>query len=100
NAILRIAGQGEPGADHEHHYSREELKLILHSNRARDPSDQQIQVLASAVEMSELEVVDWANSREDLLQLEHGAPLAEILEVIRRHKYSRYPVYDSAQGEY
>ena len=100
NAILRLAGQGEPGAHHEHHYSREELKLILHSNRALNPSDQQIQVLASAVEMSELEVVDWANSREDLLQLEHDAPLGDILDTIRRHKYSRYPVYDSSQGEY
>ncbi len=100
NAILRLAGQGEPGAHHEHHYSREELKLILHSNRALNPSDQQIQVLASAVEMSELEVVDWANSREDLLQLEHDAPLGDILDTIRRHKYSRYPVYDSSRGEY
>ena len=98
NAILRIAGQGEPGMHHDHHYSREELWLILHSNRARDPSNPQIQVLASAVEMSELEVVDWANSREDLLQLDHDAPLAEILEIIRRHKYSRYPVYDSARA--
>jgi CBS domain containing-hemolysin-like protein len=26
NGILRIAGQGEPGPHHEHHYSREELK--------------------------------------------------------------------------
>src|SRR5471032_261181 len=39
NAILRIAGQGEPGPHHEHHYSREELKLILHSSRGQDPSD-------------------------------------------------------------
>ena len=50
NAILRIAGQGEPGPHHEHHYTRDELKLILHSNRAMDPSNQHIQVLASAVE--------------------------------------------------
>ena len=100
NAILRVAGQGEPGSHHEHHYSREELKLILHSNRALDPANQDIKVLASAVEMSELEVADWANSREDLLQLEHNASLADILDLIRRHKYSRYPVYDSEQGEY
>ena len=26
NAILRIAGQGEPGMHHDHHYSREELR--------------------------------------------------------------------------
>ncbi|MCQ2030824.1 hemolysin family protein [Stutzerimonas zhaodongensis] len=100
NAILRVAGQGEPGSHHEHHYSRDELKLILHSNRALDPANQDIKVLASAVEMSELEVADWTNSREDLLQLEHDASLAEILELIRRHKYSRYPVYNSTRGEY
>ncbi|MGA6099848.1 hemolysin family protein [Stutzerimonas marianensis] len=100
NAILRIAGQGEPGSHHEHHYSRDELKLILHSNRALDPGNSQIQVLASAVEMSELEVVDWANSREDLLQLDHDDTLTDILELVRRHKYSRYPVYDAEQGDY
>ena len=99
NTILRIAGQGEPGPHHEHHYSRDELKLILHSSRARDPSDQDMRVLASAVEMGELEVVDWANSREDLIYLEHDAPLSDILGVIRRHKYSRYPVYDDRKGE-
>ncbi|SDT08041.1 hemolysin family protein [Pseudomonas oryzae] len=97
NAILRIAGQGEPGPHHEHHYSREELKLILHSSRARDPSDQDMRVLASAVELGELEVVDWANSREDLVCLEADASLEEILAEIRRHKFSRYPVLDAEQ---
>ena len=59
-----------------------------------------MRVLASAVELGELEVVDWANSREDLVYLEHDAPLADILAVIRRHKYSRYPVWDSHKGEF
>ena len=99
NAILRIAGQGEPGGNYEHHYTREELKLILHSSRGQDPSDQGMRVLASAVELSELEVSDWANSREDLVHLPLGQPLQEVLAIIRRHKYSRYPVLDT-QGEY
>ena len=100
NAILKIAGQGEPGPHHEHHYSREELKLILHSSRGQDPSDQGMRVLASAVELGELEVVDWANSREDLVYLERHAPLADVLATIRRHKYSRYPVFDAEKGEF
>ncbi|HWV08182.1 hemolysin family protein [Pseudomonas sp.] len=100
NAILRIAGQGEPGPHHEHHYSRDELKLILHSSRAGDPTDQDMRVLASAVELGELEVVDWANSREDLIYLELHAPLDEVFSVFRRHKYSRYPVYDEAAGDF
>jgi CBS domain containing-hemolysin-like protein len=100
NAILRIAGQGEPGPHHEHHYSRDELKLILHSSRARDPSDQDMRVLASAVEMGELEVVDWANSREDLIYLELHARLDEVFVLFRRHKFSRYPVFDEASGSF
>ncbi|WP_043307683.1 hemolysin family protein [Pseudomonas sp. ML96] len=100
NAILRIAGQGEPGPHHEHHYSRDELKLILHSSRARDPSDQDMRVLASAVEMGELEVVDWANSREDLIYLELHARLDEVFALFRRHKFSRYPVFDEASGSF
>ncbi|MDG9928052.1 MULTISPECIES: hemolysin family protein [Pseudomonas] len=100
NAILRVAGQGEPGPHHEHHYSRDELKLILHSSRARDPSDQDMRVLASAVEMGELEVVDWANSREDLVYLDLGARLDEVFTLFRRHKFSRYPVYDEDSASF
>jgi CBS domain containing-hemolysin-like protein len=100
NAILRVAGQGEPGPHHEHHYSRDELKLILHSSRASDPSDQDMRVLASAVELGELEVVDWANSREDLVSLPLNATLDEVFSLFRRHKYSRYPIYDDNSGEF
>ncbi|MGB4074373.1 hemolysin family protein [Pseudomonas sp.] len=100
NAILRIAGQGEPGPHHDHHYSRDELKLILHSSRASDPSDQDMRVLASAVELGELEVVDWANSREDLVYLPLSASLDEVFATFRRHKYSRYPIYDENSGEF
>ncbi|HUE91731.1 hemolysin family protein [Pseudomonas sp.] len=100
NAILRIAGQGEPGPHHEHHYSRDELKLILHSSRGSNPSDQDMRVLASAVELGELEVVDWANSREDLVSLPLTAALDEVFSVFRRHKYSRYPIHDEISGEF
>lgn len=99
NGILRIAGQGEPGAHNEAMYSRDELKLILHSRRGQDPADQEMRVLASAAEMGDLEVADWANSREDLVCLELNAPLHETLSDIRLHKYSRYPVLDE-HGEF
>jgi CBS domain containing-hemolysin-like protein len=78
----------------------DELKLILHSSRALDPTDLGMQVLASAVELEELEVVDWANSREDLIYLEHDASLEDVLTIIRRHKYSRYPVYSEAENAF
>ncbi|MFD1259430.1 hemolysin family protein [Entomomonas asaccharolytica] len=99
NAILRIAGQADVHG-HEHYYSRDELKLILHSSRAHDPTDGGMQVLASAVEMAELEAVDWANSREDLIYIEHDASLDDVLDIVKRHKYSRYPIYDTETTEF
>jgi CBS domain containing-hemolysin-like protein len=50
--------------------------------------------------MGELEVVDWANSREDLVTLDCNAPLKEILTLFRRQKFSRYPVYDEERKEF
>lgn len=99
NAILRIAGQEET-QDHEHHYSSEELKVILHSRRAHTPNDPGINVMASAAEMPELEAVDWANSREDLVYIEHDASLSSVLAILRIHKYSRYPIYNHLTGKF
>lgn len=99
NAILRIAGQADIHG-HEHYYSRDELKLILHSSRAHDPSDGGMQVLASVVEMAELEAVDWANSREDLIYIEHDASLDDVLDMVKRYKYSRYPIYNTETTEF
>lgn len=99
NAILRIFGQ-EASHHDEHYYSRDELKVILHSSRAHDSTDGGMRVMASAVEMADLEAVDWANSREDLIYIEHDATLDDILKLIKRYKYSRYPIYNADDNEF
>ncbi|MFC3608247.1 hemolysin family protein [Stutzerimonas tarimensis] len=66
----------------------------------RDPADRETRVLASAAEMAQLDVVDWINSREDLVYLERKAPLEEVFSLFRRHKYSRYPIFDESIGEF
>jgi len=100
NAMLRAAGLGEPGSHHERHYSHDELKLILHSSRADASKDPDMRRLASAVELSELEAVDWANSRKDLVAVDRDVSRAGLLELIRRHQYSRYPVFDREQDAF
>ncbi|MGK9527244.1 CBS domain-containing protein, partial [Salmonella enterica subsp. enterica] len=37
---------------------------------------------------------------EDLVTLDFNAPLKEILALFRRHKFSRYPVYDADRNEF
>lgn len=99
NAILRMAGQADTN-DNEHYYTRDELKLILHSRGAHDSQSGEMQVLASVVEMAELEAVDWANSREDLIYIESDVSLDELLGIVKRHKYSRYPIYNTETADF
>jgi len=96
NAILRVIKQDHTNG--EEAYSREELKLILHGSRTHPKQD--LQVVAQAVELSELEAVDWANSREDLITLNLDMDQAQMAQIFRRHKYSRYPVFDEQEGKF
>ncbi|MFH7423059.1 hypothetical protein RA276_31600, partial [Pseudomonas syringae pv. tagetis] len=73
---------------------------ILLSSRGQEAWVQGFLGLACAVEMGELEVVDWANSRVDMVSLDFNAPIKEILALIRRHKFRRYPLYDAERGEF
>jgi len=97
NAILSLMKQNASGGDAG--YSREELKLILHGGRSHQASND-LQVVAQAIELSELEAVDWANSREDLVTLDLGSSHEQMAEIFRRYKYSRYPVFDEKEGKF
>lgn len=97
NKILAFAGQGPSSTtNHENEYSREELKLILHSS----PGQNLNSLLTSAVEMGDLDVLDWANAREDLVAIDSSFSLTQILAKFRQYEFSRYPVYDRKSNSF
>lgn len=93
NGILHLMGLNKEN-EAENTYSKEELKLILNARHHHDPTDESTRVMASIAEFTELEAIDWANSREDLIYLVRDISLLDALDVIRLHKYSRYPIFD------
>jgi len=97
NIILKLLGHQNHHDDSN--YSRDELKLILHSSRAHKYSND-MQVVAQAIELAELEAVDWANSREDLIYLETSMDKDKLAQIFKRHKYSRYPVFDTENHQF
>jgi len=97
NLTLRFLKQSS--AQQEANYSRDELKLILHSGRAHQQSSE-MQMVAKAIELTELEAVDWANSRADLISLNTNMTNDEIIQTFKRHKYSRYPIFDVEQHQF
>lgn len=100
NSALRILawlGLGVPEHGGEAGYSREELKLIVHSKRA-GRTGEEFAMMRHALDLPELVVGDLLRTRDQLAALRDGMDQAAVLAEFRRSRYSRYPWFD-AEGE-
>jgi CBS domain containing-hemolysin-like protein len=108
NAVLRIAGLT---ADHggDLHYSTEELKLILRGRRAsvtneldgsKDAySQDEWNTIAHSLDFSRMTVSDLMRPAHELVSLRRDLPWRENMQIIARHRFSRYPLLEDATGE-
>jgi CBS domain containing-hemolysin-like protein len=95
NLILRMFGLSQ-GNLHDSHYSAEELKLILRSNRqsGRFTRDEW-NIMAKTLDFSELEVSDLMRPIHEVIGLHRSKTLPENLHTVAQHRFSRYPYFDS-----
>jgi CBS domain containing-hemolysin-like protein len=98
NAMLRAFGLGAPGSDEQHHYSRDELKLIIHAKRA-SRAGEEYSMIKHALDLPELVVGDVLRTRDQLASLREGMDLDGVLGEFHSTRYSRYPWFD-ADGEH
>lgn len=92
NFLLRNAGVSE------HHgesvYSDEELKMILNATHAHgELTREEAEIMEQTIEFADLRASDVMRPVEELVALDVSKSLAENLEIIAEHRYSRYPVY-------
>lgn len=94
NKVLHCVGlHGAP--DHEATYSADELKLILRSSRASNAlTRDEWNVLAHTLDFGELEVADLMRPFNEVAALSATNTLDENLDIVARHRYSRYPYLD------
>ncbi|MEO7936439.1 MAG: hemolysin family protein [Dokdonella sp.] len=93
NLMLRVFGLDETSS-HEHHYSRDELKLILHANRAIRDSSETFAMMSHALDLPELVAGDLLRTRDQLGALHDGQDQQQVLAEIRKSQFSRYPWFD------
>ncbi|TKC92164.1 HlyC/CorC family transporter [Trinickia terrae] len=105
NAVLKIAGlEADHGGDS--HYSTDELKLILRSRRgAGGPAPRvaynadEWNTLAHSLDFSSMTVSDLMRPAHEMIGLRRDVPLRENMQVVARHRFSRYPLFEDASGE-
>ncbi len=109
NAVLRIAGLSD---DHggDTHYSNEELKLILRARRTsvtdemdlpeRAYSQDEWNTIAHSLDFSRMTVSDLMRPAHELVGLRRDLSWRENMQIIARHRFSRYPLLEDASGEH
>ncbi|MEO7199242.1 MAG: hemolysin family protein [Dokdonella sp.] len=94
-AILRLTRLDS--IEHQSHsYSREELRLILHSKRAGLGTGEEYVMMSHALDLPELVAGDLLRTRDQLAFLRDGMSQQEVLTELRRTRYSRYPWFDES----
>lgn len=93
NKLLKIFGL-DSTSDAEHGYTSEEIKLILKSSRFKEPmTEDHREILLRIVEFSNLQAIDAMRSIKEMVTIDYDLSSKEKLEVVKKHLYTRYPVY-------
>ena len=74
-------------------FSKDEVKLILGSKFAKNDS-KEISIIENTFDLADLTVADLMSPYEDLVSFDINLTIGELLSLIHKKKYSRYPVYD------
>jgi CBS domain containing-hemolysin-like protein len=93
NWLLRLFGMQPMSESHQVH-SPEELRLLVMQSRAHGALDESDSaMLAGVFDFTEKRVRDVMRPRTEVVALEVDASEQEVRELLRRERYSRYPVY-------
>ncbi|MBO9662432.1 hemolysin family protein [Dokdonella sp.] len=98
NWMLSRGGVEPVAHDEAHHYSRDELKLIVDAQR-ESRSGEEYSMMKYALDLPELVVGDVLRTRDQLASLREGMSRADVLAEFDRTRYSRYPWFD-ADGDH
>lgn len=93
NRLLRVFGI-EPVSEGGHVHSPEELRLLVMQARAHGTLDESDSaMLAGVFDFHNKRAVDVMRPRTDMVAIAEDVELDELREILRRERYSRYPVY-------
>jgi CBS domain containing-hemolysin-like protein len=91
NLILRITGLQQSFQHADNTYSAEEIRLILHSRHAASNANQGLNIVSHALELGNLKVADLMHPANEMTVISSDSSVEEIFQLIRHHRYSRYP---------
>ncbi|MGH8443798.1 MAG: hemolysin family protein [Solimonas sp.] len=99
NLVLRTVKMELTDDGEDPHSADEIKKLLVASHRHGELNTAQAQVLSRTLELPELTVGDLMRPAFDLVALDVRDDIRSNLEIVAKHRYSRYAVKDSEQDD-
>jgi CBS domain containing-hemolysin-like protein len=93
NRLLKLLGV-EPASEGGHVHSPEELRLLVMQARAHGTLDESDSaMLAGVFDFHNKKAFDVMRPRTEMVAIAEDVELDELIQILRRERYSRYPVY-------
>ena len=93
NRLMRLLGVA-PQSEAQHVHSPDELRLLVMQARAHGTLDEtDSAMLAGVFDFHEKKAYDVMRPRTEVAALDIDSTAAEVWAIVRRERYSRYPVY-------
>ncbi|MGC4014929.1 MAG: hemolysin family protein [Luteolibacter sp.] len=93
NWLLKHLFRIDPVSEGEHVHSADELALLFaESERAKEVTETEREILINALELNELWVRDVMTPRARVVALDADQPFEKALEIAQRSKHTRFPL--------
>ena len=93
NRMLKLVGVS-PASEGGHVHSPEELRLLVMQARAHGTLDESDSaMLAGVFDFHNKKAIDVMRPRTEMVAIAEDVGRDELVEILRRERYSRYPVY-------
>jgi CBS domain containing-hemolysin-like protein len=84
----------------EQSHTSAEIKLILRSSQLHgELTPQESSILSHTLELADLRAMDVMRSSHDMITLNCHTTKNELVSILNRYRYSRYPIYDQQKKQ-
>ena len=92
NNFLRKLLKLEEGYQYDY-LTKDDLSFLLSQTANTEIEDNQMEMIEDALDFTELEAENVMVPRTDIVAIQEKTPLAEVINIVRKEGFTRYPVY-------
>lgn len=97
NFLLKIVGL-DASHNSDNVYSTKEIKTILNASHMHGAiTENEADIIEQTLDLAELDVTEIIRPVEEMIMLDINESMDENFQIMMKHRYSRYPIYETSK---